>query len=96
LPSTAPTSLPARAGCSAVCTPTATSCPGSATTRDAAARLEQAVGAVSYVATECRSELDTYCANVEAGEGLVAQCLKNHASDLSPGCDQALTTVGVK
>ncbi|HSA82603.1 MAG TPA: cysteine rich repeat-containing protein [Geminicoccaceae bacterium] len=63
---------------------------------DAAVRLEQAVGAVTYVATECRRELDTYCANVEAGEGRVAQCLKDHASDLSPGCDQALTTVGVK
>ena len=63
---------------------------------DAAARLERAVGAVTYVATECRRELDTYCANVEAGEGRVAQCLKDHASDLSPGCDQALTTVGVK
>ena len=63
---------------------------------DAAARLEQAVGAVTYVAAECRRELDTYCANVEAGEGRVAQCLKDHASDLSPACDQALTTVGVK
>jgi hypothetical protein len=63
---------------------------------DAAARLERAVGAVTYVATECRSELDTYCANVEVGEGRVAQCLKDHASELSPECDQALTTVGVK
>ena len=63
---------------------------------DAAARLERAVGAVTYVAAECRSELDTYCANVEVGEGRVAQCLKDHASELSPGCDQALTTVGVK
>jgi hypothetical protein len=63
---------------------------------DAAVRLEQAVGAVTYVATECRRELDTYCANVEVGEGRVAQCLKDHASELSPGCDQALTTVGVK
>ena len=63
---------------------------------DAAARLERAVEAVSYVAAECRRELDTYCANVEAGEGRVAQCLTNHASDLSPACNQALTTVGVK
>jgi hypothetical protein len=63
---------------------------------DAAAQLEQAVGAVTYVATECRTELDTYCANVAAGEGRVAQCLKDHVSDLSPACDQALTTVGVK
>jgi Cysteine rich repeat len=63
---------------------------------DAAARLEQAVGAVTYVATECRSELETYCANVEVGEGRVAQCLKDHTSELSPGCDQALITVGMK
>jgi hypothetical protein len=63
---------------------------------DAAARLERAISAISYVASECRSELETHCANVEVGEGRVAQCLKNHASDLSPGCDQALTNVGVK
>ena len=63
---------------------------------DAAAQLEQAVGAVTYVAAECRSELDTYCANVAVGEGRVAQCLKDHASELSPGCDQALTTVGME
>ena len=63
---------------------------------DAAAQLEQAVGAVTHVAAECRSELDTYCAKVAVGEGRVAQCLKDHASELSPGCDQALTTVGVE
>jgi hypothetical protein len=63
---------------------------------DAAVRLEQAVGAVTYVASECRSELDTLCADVEVGEGRVAQCLKDHASQLSSRCDQALTIVGVK
>jgi hypothetical protein len=41
-------------------------------------------------------ELETHCAEVEVGEGRVAQCLKDHASELSPGCDQALTDVGVK
>jgi hypothetical protein len=63
---------------------------------DAAVRLEQAVSAVAYVASECRHELETYCAGVEVGEGRVAQCLKDHAGDLSPGCDRALTTVGGK
>jgi hypothetical protein len=63
---------------------------------DAAVRLEHAVGAVTYVASECRKELETYCENVKVGEGRVAQCLKDHATQLSPGCDQALTTVGVK
>jgi hypothetical protein len=33
---------------------------------------------------------------VEVGDGRVAQCLKDHAAELSPGCDQALTDVGVK
>jgi hypothetical protein len=63
---------------------------------DAAARLERAIGAITYVASECRAELETHCADVDAGEGRVAQCLKDHASELSPGCDQALTEAGVE
>ena len=63
---------------------------------DAAARLEREIDAIAYVASECRAELETHCASVEVGEGRVAQCLKAHASDLSPGCGQALTDVGVK
>jgi hypothetical protein len=63
---------------------------------DAAARLERAIGTITYVANECRSELETHCTGVEVGEGRVAQCLKDHASELSPGCNQALTDVGVQ
>ena len=63
---------------------------------DAAARLERAIGTITYVANECRSELETHCAGVEVGEGRVAQCLKDHAAELSPGCDRALTDVGVQ
>jgi Cysteine rich repeat len=40
--------------------------------------------AVRIVATECRRELDTYCANVEVGDGRVAQCLKDHATISAP------------
>ena len=62
----------------------------------AAARLERAISAITYVASECRAELEAHCAEVDVGEGRVAQCLKDHASELSPGCDLALTEVGVK
>ena len=62
----------------------------------AAARLERAISAITYVASECRTELETHCADVASGEGRMAQCLKDHASELSPGCDQALTDVAVK
>ena len=51
---------------------------------DAAARLERAISAITYVASECRSELETHCAGVEVGEGRVAQCLKDHASSSVP------------
>jgi Cysteine rich repeat len=63
---------------------------------DAAARLERAIGTITYVANECRTELETHCTGVEVGEGRVAQCLKDHAAELSPGCSQALTDVGVQ
>ena len=67
-----------------------------AATRAESERLERAIDAIAYVASECRTELETHCADVEVGEGRVAQCLVDHASELSPGCDQALTDVGVK
>ncbi|MCE3246636.1 MAG: hypothetical protein K0R41_461 [Geminicoccaceae bacterium] len=62
----------------------------------AAARLERAISAITYVASGCRAELEIHCAEIAAGEGRMSQCLKDHASDLGPGCDQALTEVGVK
>jgi hypothetical protein len=63
---------------------------------DAAVRLERAIGVIVYVATECRAELETHCPEVEVGEGRVAQCLKDHQSELSEGCNRALTEVGMK
>jgi hypothetical protein len=63
---------------------------------NAAARLERAIGAITYVAIECRTELEAHCAGVDVGEGRVAECLKDHASELGPACDQALSEVGMK
>jgi hypothetical protein len=39
---------------------------------NAAARLERAISAITYVASECRMELETQCADVAAGEGRMA------------------------
>jgi hypothetical protein len=63
---------------------------------NAAVRLERAISAITYVVSECRAELETHCVGIELGEGRVAQCLKDHATHLSPGCDQALIDVGTK
>jgi hypothetical protein len=63
---------------------------------DAAARLERAISAVTYVASECRAELERHCGDVVAGEGRVTRCLKDHAGELSPRCGQAMTKLGVE
>jgi hypothetical protein len=35
---------------------------------NAATRLERAISAITYVASECRAELEAHCAQVEVGE----------------------------
>ena len=57
---------------------------------EASARLDRIVSALSYVATECRSELETYCAQIEIGEGRVAQCLESQRSNLGSSCIRAM------
>ena len=59
-----------------------------------AARLERAVHAITYVANECRAEIQTHCATVQPGQGRIAQCLKTNADQLGEGCRNALAEVG--
>ena len=63
---------------------------------DAAAQLERAVTALSYVANECEDDLKKHCASVEAGEGRLAACLKKNEKDLSSRCKDAMKDVGAK
>ena len=63
---------------------------------DAAVRLERAISALTYVASECRADIGSLCAGVQMGEGRIAQCLSDHAAELRQPCDQALTDVGLK
>jgi hypothetical protein len=63
---------------------------------DAAARLERAVSALTYVASECRADIQARCADVQAGEGRILQCLEGAGDKLSAVCTQALTDVGLK
>ena len=62
---------------------------------DAAVRLERAVNALSYVANECDSDIEQFCASVEMGEGRIAQCLNDHASELSSSCNTAMSEIGL-
>jgi hypothetical protein len=63
---------------------------------DAAVRLERAVNALSYVASQCRTDIESLCASVQAGEGRILQCLEDHADQVSEPCTNALTEIGLR
>ena len=45
------------------------------------------------VAQECGADIRRYCAGVPQGGGLIGQCLKEHAMELSPGCRGTLAEI---
>jgi hypothetical protein len=63
---------------------------------DAAARLERAVTALSYVAKECEADLVANCASVKAGEGRLLECLEKNDAKVSARCKGAMKDVGLK
>ncbi len=63
---------------------------------DAAAQLERAVAALSYVANECDADLDKYCSAVAPGEGRLLGCLEKKSKQLTKRCKEALKDVGLK
>ena len=63
---------------------------------DAAAQLERALTALTYVANECRDDLKANCADIKAGEGRLLKCLEKHDAKVSGRCKQALKDVGLK
>lgn len=63
---------------------------------DAAAQLERAVAALSYVVNECQDDLEELCSNVAVGEGRLAKCLEKNEAKVSARCKQAQKDVGIK
>ena len=63
---------------------------------DAAAQLERAVAALSYLANECGPDLEKYCASIGPGKGRLLNCLKKHDKQVSKRCNQAVKDVGLK
>jgi hypothetical protein len=63
---------------------------------DAAVRLDRAVSALNYVASQCRGDIQSLCAEVQAGEGRIIQCLNENADKVSQPCSQAMDDVGLK
>ena len=63
---------------------------------DAAAQLERAVAALSYVVNECADDLDQFCTGVAAGNGRLKDCLEKNDKKVSSRCKEAIKQVGLK
>jgi hypothetical protein len=59
----------------------------------AANQLDQAISALHYVATECQGDIVEHCAEVQMGDGRIAECLEENAASLSPSCTKAIDDV---
>lgn len=63
---------------------------------DASIQLERAINALSFMATECRNDLNAHCAAVEPGEGRLLDCLEKNKKKVSSRCMHALKDTGLK
>ena len=63
---------------------------------DAAAQLERAVAALTYLANECDDDLEKFCSSVQPGEGRLLQCLEKNKKKVSGRCKSAMKDVGLK
>jgi hypothetical protein len=63
---------------------------------DAAAQLERALNALSYVVNECRDDLTKFCSNIKPGEGRLLQCLDKNDAKVTARCKQAMKDTGLK
>lgn len=63
---------------------------------DASVQLQRAVTALTYVANECRDDLEKYCSTVKPGEGRILNCLEKNKGKISKRCNQAIKDVGIK
>ena len=63
---------------------------------DAAAQLERAVSALTFVANECDEDIDKVCGKVEGGEGRILTCLKKNEDKVTKRCNQAMKDIDLQ
>jgi len=63
---------------------------------DASAQLERAVTALKYAASQCKDDLNKFCADVKLGQGRGLACLKKNEKSVSQNCNDALKQTGLK
>ena len=57
---------------------------------DAAEVLADAIGTLEDIAEDCGADIEKFCADVEFGDGRIAQCLQANAASLNEDCSEEL------
>lgn len=57
----------------------------------AATLLEQLAVATAYLASQCATDIEAHCKDVELGEGRILACLDEHEADTSDACKKAIS-----
>ncbi len=60
---------------------------------DAAAQLDRAIEALTYLANECRADMREHCAGTEPGEGRLIMCLHDKRDKISERCVRAMDDI---
>jgi hypothetical protein len=63
---------------------------------DAASQLERALTALTYVANECRDDLQKLCSGTQPGQGRLLACMEKNEKKLSSRCKEAMKDTGLK
>ena len=57
---------------------------------DLTADCQVAIIRAAAVGKACKADVKQFCADVKPGKGAIADCMKEHATDLSDGCKEAM------
>ena len=49
-----------------------------------------AMACAAAVARACKADVKQFCADVKPAKGAIADCMKEHAADVSNGCKDAM------
>ena len=58
-------------------------------------QLNRTITNLAYAVSECKSDLQAYCAEVKPGEGRLLDCINHNETKVSERCKQALRDTGL-
>ena len=54
------------------------------------ADCQVAIIRAAAVGKACKADVKQFCADAKPGKGAIADCMKEHAADVSDGCKEAM------